>query len=348
MTTALGPIRLDRVYTWSVRLGGCHPADEALGLDGFLTTQARRLLALAGVEHSFDRAHRMLREFCGWTVDAEVIRKTTHAEARRARSERCERGVATAFATTPGEVEVLIDAGKVNTREGWRDVKVGVFLKRMPGKPALPAEWASRVLPAPAIRTVVAAVEEAGRFGPRLRAESDRLGITTQPALTVLGDGAEWIWNVASEQWPQASGVLDVFHAMEHVGDAVKTIWGTDNAATAQRIASGRTALLGEGKAGLERWIGERYAELPGGSDAEPLRALALYLAKHPTRLNYAERLASGRSIGSGAVEGAIKQLVNLRMKRTGARWRAEHVGPLVELRAMSYTSDWHGLWQAA
>jgi hypothetical protein len=32
-------------------------------------------------------------------------------------------------------------------------------------------------------------------------------------------------------------------------------------------------------------------------------------------------------------VEGSIKQLVNLRLKRTGARWRVEHVGPLAHLQ---------------
>jgi hypothetical protein len=348
VTTALGPIRIARRYTWSAELGGCHPADDALGVDGFLTTQARRLLALVGVEHPFDRGHHMLRELCGWTVDAEVIRQTTHAEARRAEAQRPERGDATRFATTRGEVEVLIDAGKVNTRDGWREVKVGVFLKRELAAPASPDEWASRALPPPAIRTVVAAVEEVGRFGPRVRAESDRLGVTAHPAVTVLADGGEWIWNVASEHWPQAAGVLDVFHAVQAVGEAVKAIWGADEAGTADRIASGRAALVGGGKVGVERWIGGQFADLPAGSDGEPLRGLAAYLAKHPTRLSYAERLAGGRSIGSGAVEGSVKQLVNLRMKRTGARWRAEHVGPLVELRALSLTADWQSLWVAA
>ena len=71
-------------------------------------------------------------------------------------------------------------------------------------------------------------------------------------------------------------------------------------------------------------------------------------VTKHPTRLAYAGRLAAGRSIGSGAVEGAIKQIVNLRMKRTGARWKVNHVGPLVELRALSTTPEWHNLWTAA
>ena len=71
-------------------------------------------------------------------------------------------------------------------------------------------------------------------------------------------------------------------------------------------------------------------------------------LANHPTHLDYAGRLASGRSIGSGAVEGAIQQWVNLRMKRSGARWRVENVGPFVELLAMAETPDWNDLWTAA
>ncbi len=48
-----------------------------------------------------------------------------------------------------------------------------------------------------------------------------------------------------------------------------------------------------------------------------------------------------------GAVEGSIKQNVNLRLKRSGARWKAEHVGPLVELRALSHEPEWQNLWTA-
>ena len=81
------------------------------------------------------------------------------------------------------------------------------------------------------------------------------------------------------------------------------------------------------------------------GASTDPLIGLVAYFAKHPTRLGYADRLGEGRSIGSGAVEGAIKQNVNLRLKRTGARWRVEHVGLLVELRALSHTPEWASLW---
>jgi hypothetical protein len=323
-------------------------ADAVLGVDGFLTRQAQRLITLAGVEHSFARAQQVLGELCGWQVDDEVIRQVTHRQAWRATQERPTRGDAPAFAVATGEVDVLMDAGKVNTLDGWRDVKIGLFLKRELGPPATPAEWDRRDLPAPTIRATVAAIEESDLFGVRLRREADRLGVTTARSVTVLGDGAEWIWNLAENHLPQARGVLDVFHAIEHIGDAVKAVWGNDPEATTARIEAGRAALLAEGKRGVDRWLAGVFLEVPAGVWMDPLINLAAYLAKHPTRLNYAERLAAGRSIGSGAVEGAIKQQVNLRLKRTGARWRVEHVGPLVELRALSHTPEWQTLWTAA
>ena len=348
MTTALGPVSLCRPYLWHPTHSGLFPADDFLGLDGFLTRQARRLVTLAGIDHSFARAQQVLAEFCGWEVDDEVIRRTTHAEARRVAEHRPERIDATAFAKAEGDVEVLIDAGKVNTLAGWRDVKVGLFLRRKAGEPATPDKWDQRRLPSPKVRTVIAAVEETGLFGERLRRESDRLKVTTQPALTVLGDGAEWIWNLASLHLPQASGVLDVFHAMEHLGTVAKAVWGEGTTAQADHLAKARLGLLERGKSGVDDWLGQAFAAASGEPAREVVRATAVYFAKHPTRLGYAERLASGRSIGSGAVEGSIKQLLNLRMKRTGARWRVDHVGPLVELRAFSQSQEWNHSWAAA
>lgn len=125
-------------------------------------------------------------------------------------------------------------------------------------------------------------------------------------------------------------------------------MWGDAGEAAASRVEAGRNALLSGGKPGLERWLAQVFTEAPAGTSADPLLGLAANLARHPTRLRYAERLAAGGSIGSGAVEGPTKHQLNLRMNRTGARWRTEHVGPLVELRALSHTPHWHVLWTAA
>ena len=320
-------------------------------MDGPITAAAQRMAVFAGARDSFARAEQALRELCGWHLDDEAIRRLTHAAAGRATRTRSARPAPAEFATTaedPTPIEVGIDAGKGNTDTGWRDVKVAVFAARKVGEPASLADWDERELPPPTARTVVAGVEEACHFAGRVRAEADRLRVTSATDVTVLGDGAEWIWNLAAEVLPQAGGVLDAYHALAHVSDAVTGIWGDGTGATAERVASGRVALLGGGKVGIEGWIGERFGEWPAGHDGEPLRALAGYLLRHPTRLGYAGRLASGRGIGSGLVEGAIKQVVNRRLKQTGARWRVRHVGPLVELVALLDTPDWNALWTAA
>ncbi len=147
MTTALGPIRVTRGYSWHPGDGGAFRADTAPGIDGFLTRQATRLATLAGVEHSFARAQQVLAEMCGWSVDDDVIRRATPAEARRAADGRPARGDAAPFPRAAGGVEVLIDAGKVNTLGGWRDVQIGLFVKRAAGAPAAPTDWDARAPP---------------------------------------------------------------------------------------------------------------------------------------------------------------------------------------------------------
>ena len=244
--------------------------------------------------------------------------------ARRRPAARPARHDAARFARAEGVIEVAIDAGTVNTRDpSWRDVKVAVISGRTPGEPASADGWEKRALPAPT--AAAADVEGSDAFADRVRAETDRLGVTAAADVTVP----------------------DFFHVAEAIADAVTAVRGAGGHADGL-FARGRSAVSTGGTAGLARWTGEAFLELPAGSDGEPLRGLAAYVAPHPTHLGYAGRLAAGRSIGSGQVEGAIKQLVNRRMKRTGARWRAEHVGPRVELVARIETPEWHEVWTAA
>lgn len=342
----MGRVRLRRTYHLTDRVGS-FPADDPLGLGGYLSRGAQRMATLAGLQRAFARAESLLRELSGWELDDNTIRRVTHAAARQAAATRAERRDAGRFAEAAGVPEVAIDAGKVNTLAGWRDVKMAVTCKREAGEPAAPAEWDSRELPAPTIRTVVAAIEDSGAFGERLRTETDRVGVTTASDATVLADGGEWIWNLAALVLPLAAGVLDVYHAGEHVATAARAIWG-DSAEAERRRSEGMGVLLAGGKAGIERWIGASIAAVPEGRSTNPLLGLAAYLANHPTHLDYAGRPSRGRGIGSGQVEGAIKELVNLRLKGTGARWRVEHIGPLVELIALSDTPEWNDLWIAA
>jgi hypothetical protein len=75
--------------------------------------------------------------------------------------------VAAAFADAAGDVEFQVDAAKVNTTGGWRDMKIGIFARRERGAPVTPAEWDQRPLPEQTTRVGFAAIETIDDFAPR-------------------------------------------------------------------------------------------------------------------------------------------------------------------------------------
>jgi hypothetical protein len=345
--TAVGRIDVGRRYFRCPTCGqGDFGADRILGLDGYVTTAARRMACLLGVQQSFVRAERALTEVAGWDLDDNTIRRLCHATAAAAAADREQRATAEAFAEAAGDLELHIDAGKVNTQEGWRDVKVAVHARRERGKPTTAAAWNERDLPAPAVRSVVAAVEEASAFGERCAAEATRLGLTDPEQLSVLGDGAEWIWNLSGRHFPGATEVLDNWHGTEHLSDGAKAFFGEGSVLAKEQAKRGQRRLLEDGYWGVTEWVGELAGMTAYGGDGASLGGVLNYFAAHRDRLNYAVRLRRGQSIGSGLVEGSIKQLLNHRLKQTGARWKVEHVGPLVEFGALAAGPEWQAFWE--
>jgi hypothetical protein len=320
-------------------------ADRLLGIDGYVTDAARRMACLLGVQQSFARAELALAEVAGWELDDNTLRRLCHATARQASATRAERATAEAFAQAQGDLELQIDAGKVNTEGGWRDVKVAVFARRPRGAPATAAQWQQRDLPAPAVRSVVAAVEEAAVFGPRCAAEAGRLRLTDPGQLSVLGDGAGWLWDLAEQHFPGAGGLLDIYHGAEKLAGGAKAVFGEGSAQAQAHAERGRLRLLEDGYWGVTEWVGEVAGQMPAGGDGAALGGVLNYFAGHQQRLGYALRLRRGQSIGSGLVEGSIKQLLNRRLKQTGARWKVAHVGPLVELGALAAGPEWQAFW---
>lgn len=355
--TAIGAIDLGRYH------GYCHdceqpqfPADRLLGIDGWLTSRARSMADRAGIHDPFRPAEVLLRELAGWSIDAETIRRYCHHDAARARKGREQRqALPEQFRQADGqERELHIDAGKVNTPDGWRDVKVAVFACREQGEPATAEDYEQRDLPEPTARSVVAEVEEAQEFGKRCQDEAVRLGVLSAvegvfvlvAGLSVLGDGAEWIWNLAGRVFVGAAQTLDVYHGCEQMAKVGRPAVGEEG--LKQWLGGARVKLVGDGYAGV--------CEVIAGLTADPQTCQRLgttaaevlnYFCGHQDRLGYAARLRRGQVIGSGLVEGTIKQRVNLRMKRSGARWLPGHVGPFVEMMAMADGPEWSEFWAA-
>jgi hypothetical protein len=332
----------------ALRCGACglaaYPADARLGTDGFLSPGATRLACLAAASWSFDVASDRLEELAGVRIADETIRRHVHRAAEglaRRREAAPPRG---AFAAAGGEVEFLTDGVMAPTRSGWRELKLALYLKRPRGAPAEPEDWAARELPGPTARAAYAAVADCEAFAATWRPRAEALGIDPAGPLTVLADGAEWIWKAAAAQFPAAAGVLDIFHASGHLAAAAAALHGEGTAAAADWIEGGRRALLADGWPGLLDHVGATPAEGRTAAGQAGVDDLVGYFAKHTGRLGYFGRLRTGRSIGSGAVEGLARRM-GRRLKVPGRGWCAGNLDGMAGLVATVDTPEWDGLW---
>jgi hypothetical protein len=290
----------------------------------------------------------LIRELCGWSVSDETIRQACLREGERiAAWAQAEPAACEPFRAAAGEVELQTDAAKVNTDTGWRDVKIAVFAKRPLGEAATPAEWATRELPGPTARVALCAIETSEVFGGRWRDWAARLGISDPRKVSVLGDGAEWIWEEARRHFPKARQVLDVYHALEHVAAAGRAVYGEGERFTSW-LQAARQRVVGDGWHGACEVAAGLLAQDNGPAEREAVDGMVGYFAKHTTRMNYCLRLRQGRSIGSGMVEGACKTAIGKRLKQTGARWNVGHVAPMGALCCLLYNDAWSLYWNAA
>lgn len=348
MLTQAGEVRVARVYFRCVRCQtGGFVVDERLGIAGRYSPQARRLICLAGGSWSYDLASRRLAEFCGLSVSDTTIRELSQQHGALANQWlREDPAAAREFRAATGDVEFTSDGTCVNTTDGWREMKVGLFSKRRRGASATPAQWDTRTLPAPEVRIAFAAIEESDTFGRRWTAWRRRLGLPDTSAVTVLADGARWIWEEQRKHLRDADGVLDVYHALQHIAATGQALFSQTDAATAWTDAA-RHILLRDGWEGIDAFLTAEKASRTPAERAE-LDSLRNYLTPHQLHLNYAARLRTGRSIGSGQVEGACKNLIGRRLKANAARWRVRRVNRMAGLCCLLYSDQWDTYWKTA
>ena len=348
--SCVGGLVVRRRY-WQCRCGadGGYPADEILGLSGRLTRALQKHACRLSADGSFAAAAEHLREMLGVRVCPETLRGLSERHGRAmARFQPADAAGAQSFRAAPGQVELTIDAGKVNTRDqGWKDLKIGVFQKRPSGEPVSPDGWDGQRLPAATARVAFAAVAPAKRFRRCWRGWSKRLGVAQAGELHVLADGAAWIWKSVERVLSGCGQTLDVYHACEHLSRASDGLYGPDTAASRSAFGRGRSLLVAAGWAGVCTWVGEQLAAEDTPARRAVLDRVIGYFAPHIGRLDYAGRLAAGRAIGSGAVEGQAKTL-GLRLKARGARWRLANVRPMASLVCVRHSDQWHTYWTAA
>ena len=124
-----------------------YPLGARLGINGFVSPCAQRLLCLAAASRSFDRASAKLKEFCGLSACDNTIRSVGQAHGAAMRDwQRDAPKASEAFRGASGDVEPRTDGTCVNTTEGWREMRLSIFAKCKRGQPARGRrDWQQRI-----------------------------------------------------------------------------------------------------------------------------------------------------------------------------------------------------------
>lgn len=235
------------------------------------------------------------------------------------------------------------DADNGEASDSWREAKLGaIYLLRDRIEKPPSKRQAARGLPGrgEVLRCLeVARIghwEESG-FAAELYSEAVRLGLYRVSRVIVVADGAPWILHLQQAFFPQATFVLDYWHAMERLCKVGRLVFGENKIEFAKwREARGAELMAGDVEAlcralaNLERrtTIAAKRCDLK--KEAKRARH---YLRKRRDQLRPAEHKAAGLPIGSGLIEGRIKTVIQRRTKNPGMRWSLLGIQAILRLR---------------
>jgi hypothetical protein len=173
-----------------------------------------------------------------------------------------------------------------------------------------------------------------------------RLGAAQAELVVFVADGAPWIWE-RLEWVRQRVGVkpsrcvrvLDWYHAVHHVSLLLQAL-GLETAERQRHFQQVRKRL----RAGRARQIIAELAALAGTRvNDDDVRRELVYLETHTYagHMDYAAFRRRGVPLGSGAIESAVRRVVNLRLKGNGITWYEENAEALLVLRAVALSRRW-------
>jgi len=330
------------------RIGeGCSPnvQSEVGRLVGLLPIeQARAELTRRGLEHDEKAVRRIASE-----LGAQILTTRTRDLMRFRRGEL---PAGTEF--TGKSVVVGIDGGRVRVRSVVETARVGGKRKRKKFR----VEWREPKV------VILFEADKTGRMvrgsrpvidgtlqGPDALIELvafhlHRMGGAGADVVTFVADGAPWIWKrldwvIAQVKLPpnRVVEVLDWCHAVHHLSVALATLPLTE----CQRngLYKRLRGLLKEGKS--EAVIAELKMLAVNQSDDSAMGREIRYLTKHSEagRLRYHWNRRHGVPMGSGAIESAIRRVLNLRLKGNGIYWTEDNAEAVFQLRAAVVSGRW-------
>lgn len=326
---------------------GFFPLDERWGLTKsvYSPEMARQMVWLGGLL-PYEQASQVFERF-GYNVvpSASIWRQTQdYGERMRKHVERQQDfvGVERIKLPPPGydhqrRKGISMDGGMVNIRgEGWKEMKVGtVFDIDL----RLERDKKTRDLverPHGVHMTYTAVLGSVSQFAPALWVLAVQQDVPQAADSCVTADGAEWIWNLTADYFPDSIQIVDWYHACEH-------------------LAKSAHALFPDDQQSAQRWYKQTQEGLFLGNiqpivsqlDAAQLESCSHYFHTHKRRMQYQEFLEDGYPIGSGTVESGIKQF-KVRLTGPGMRWSRPAAERMLVIRAAVLAETFDDLWAVA
>jgi hypothetical protein len=355
LDTALGLVTVTRAWYHCAECGhGLAPRDAELGVTG--TSMSPGLAAmtdLAAAAGPFAGAARMLEDLAGIRLTAKRVERA--AEASGAALASASRGRAALIAARklvplppsplPDKLYAVIDGTGVpmtsretagrqgkgeDGRARTREVKLAVFFTQDKlGKDGSPVRDRASA-------SVIATFEPAHVFADLVKAEGIRRGSDHVRQLTIIGDGAAWIWGIAASKFPGATQVVDLYHAREHLHSLTRSLEFMLLDRKEEWLAA-RLADLDYGYIdGIEAAV--REYPLKGVKKEEVDRELGYFLSNAP-RMRYHWFRQCGLFVGSGIVESACKTVIGQRLKQSGMHWTIAGADSIIALRCREASS---------
>lgn len=373
LTAIFGEIGYYRAYGVCDRCGYTGaPLDVSLGIPrtgpsvGVLT----RICHAAALNRSFKDAGEMLSVHSGIKFSGKHIRALAERTGAKLVDER---DADTSFykthkleiksGETPEILVVCADGGRVQTRqaekkERWKENKIGVVYDAE-ARPGLNAGLGDYEGARSKIKTYIATMwpwEEAGWI---LRLEAERRGYLNAKIKLFLADGARSIRELKNTHFSDSVFIIDWCHVVGHLSDCGKAIHGEGTREyyrwyekQKQRLWNGQVDVIIRELKKHSRRLGKPQKDdnIAGASPQVVLfRNAYSYFPNNMDAMDYPTYRQKGWPIGSGVVEGSVKQL-GLRLKGSEKFWNISGTGAeeMLALCALYRSEDgrWDNYWR--
>jgi hypothetical protein len=356
--SVLGELRLHRAYYHCQACqSGFSPRDQTLGLTGSSLSPALiRMVGQAGAMVSFAEGSELMHELAGIWIDPKQVERSAEALGREiAQDEQAEVEPETPPAPTMylgmDGTGIPMRASDLQGRTGkqadgsakTREVKlITIWSAEGRDENGIPVRDPGSVTYSAAIESAAShdTDKEASEFAKRATREASRRDFEQAQRQVVLGDGAHWIWNLAEEHFPDATQIVDLYHAKGHLWDVAKAIYGVGNDLTAQ-WAKQRRDELDDGK--LDALLAALRVHSETNDEA---RKCLDYVTRNLNRMRYPQFRAQGLCVSTGVVEAGCKVAIGTRLKRAGMHWTVTGANAIIALRCCKLSGRFEDFWE--